>query len=305
VSILIVGAGAAGGYLGARLIAGGRDVTFLVHPPALARLSAQGLRVRHVTGLQTIPVDAVTVSELRGCYDVIVVAVRTNVVSSAINDISQAVAPGTRIVPIMNGISHLSMLTAAFGLEVVLGAAARLATSLRADGTIEEIVPGVQLELGQLDGGRSDALSRTTAELAVDNVAVTVRDDVLAAMWEKFAFITANAVLTCLAGDTIGIIARAPGGRDLARSVLAEVAAAAAADGHALAGSVLAGLEGNLTDPSSTFGPSMLRDMKAGRPIEVTVLRDFHDRARQHTIPTPLLDAALVVIDVHNLRTGA
>jgi len=49
----------------------------------------------------------------------------------------------------------------------------------------------------------------------------------------------------------------------------------------------------------------MLRDMKAGRPIEVTVLRDFHDRARQHTIPTPLLDAALVVIDVHNLRTGA
>jgi 2-dehydropantoate 2-reductase len=170
VSILIVGAGAAGGYLGARLIAGGRDVTFLVHPPALARLSAEGLRVRHVTGLQTIPVDAVTVSELRGCYDVIVVAVRTNVVSSAINDISQAVAPGTRIVPIMNGISHLSMLTAAFGLEVVLGAAARLATSLRADGTIEEIVPGVQLELGQLDGGRSDALSRTTAELDVDNV---------------------------------------------------------------------------------------------------------------------------------------
>ena len=303
-SILIVGAGAAGGYLGARLIAGGRDVTFLVHPPALARLSAEGLRVRHATGLQTIPVDAVTVSELRGCYDVIVVAVRTNVVSSAINDISQAVAPGTRIVPLMNGISHLSMLTAAFGLEVVLGAAARLATSQLPDGTIQELIPGVQLEIGQLDGGRTEALARVVAELSVENVAVRVAADVLMAMWEKFAFITATAVLTCLAGDVIGPIARTAGGPALARRVLIEVASVAAAEGYPLPGPVLAGLDSTLTDPASMFAPSMFRDLSAGRPVETTVLLALAVRARRHGIDTPLLDAALVVIDVQTQKYG-
>jgi 2-dehydropantoate 2-reductase len=61
--------------------------------------------------------------------------------------------------------------------------------------------PGIQFEIGQLDGGGSHALSRTVDELQVDNIAVTIRNDALAAMWEKFAFITSTAALTCLVGE--------------------------------------------------------------------------------------------------------
>jgi 2-dehydropantoate 2-reductase len=304
-SVLIVGAGAAGGYLGAQLVAAGRDVTFLVHQQVRARLDSDGLRVQRGSAVTTIAVDAVTAADLGRVYDVIVVAVRTDAVESAARDIRGAVSDETRIVPIMNGMAHLSVLTTAFGRDRVLGAATRLVASLLPDGTVNVVTPGAEIQIGQLDGSGSAALDRTLAELSVDNVAVTARPDIIAAMWEKFAFITATAVLTCLVGAEIGPIVRADGGIALARNVLHEVAAIAAADTYPLADHARTGLEAILTDTSSTFGPSMFRDMRAGRLIEVTVLTDLADRARAHGISAPLLDASLVVIDVHNRRVGA
>ena len=212
------------------MIAAGRDVTFLVHPGTLKQLTRDGLRVRGGADTQTIQVKAVAVEGLNGPYDVVVVAVRAGAVESVIRDIDGAVGPRTRIVPIVNGIRHLSLLTAAFGQDRVLGATARLAASLLPDGTIDVLAPGVHMELGQLDGGHSDALDDTAAELDVDNVAVTLRSDVINAMWEKFALITATAALTCLVGEQIGPIAQADGGIDLARAILAEVASVAEAE---------------------------------------------------------------------------
>ena len=299
-STLIFGAGAVGGYLGSLLLAAGRDVTFLVRPARLERLTTDGLRIRRSNGVDAIPVHAVTASGLRGPYDVVVLAVRSNMVASTIDDLTDAITPDTRIVPVVNGIRHLSLLTEAFGQDVVLGATARLATSMLPDGTIEEVDPGIQFEIGQLDGGRSHALSRTVDELEADNIAVTIRNDAVAAMWEKFAFITSTAALTCLVGQNIGTVAQTAGGRDLGQAVLAEVAAVAAAERHPLGQSTRSALAAFLTDPASAFAPSMFRDMKAGRPVEVTVLTELADLARKHNIATPLLDAAVVDVDAHN-----
>jgi 2-dehydropantoate 2-reductase len=302
VSILIVGAGAGGGYIGAQLVAAARPVTFLVHPHTLARLRSGGLRIRHSDRIQTWEVNAVTAADLHGPYDVIVIAVRTDAVESAIGDIQNAVGPQTRIVPVMNGLRHLSLLTGSFGNERVLGAATRLATSLLPDGTIDEVAPGIDMRIGQLDGASSDALHRTVAALDVDNIAVTVTSDVIGVMWEKFAFITSTAVLTCLVGADIGEIAHTDGGTSLAHAVLDEVLSVAAADGHPLTHSAREGLTAILTDPSADFGPSMFRDLSAGRPVEIAVLAELADRARTHRISTPLLDASIVVIDIHNRR---
>ena len=215
-TVLIVGAGAAGGYIGERLIAAGRDVTFLVHPQTLARLTPGGLRLRLGEDVRTVRVNAVTAADLNDTYDVILVAVRTSAVESVIDDIRSAVGPDSRIVPIMNGIRHLSLLTAAFGAQHVLGAATRLIASMSDDGTIAVVVPGIDMQIGLVDGGDTEGVARTLAELETPDIAVTVRDDVIAAMWEKFAFITSTAALTCLVGDEIGPIARADGGIDLA-----------------------------------------------------------------------------------------
>ena len=304
-SVLVVGAGAAGGYMGAQLLAAGRDVTFLARGHTAARLNGDGLRIRHGDDIRTFQVRALTVADLDRRYDVVVVAVRASAVESAARDMHAAIGLETRIVPVMNGIRHLVLLAAAFGRDCVLGSTTRLVTSQLPDGTIDEIAPGVQMEIGQLDGGNSDQLDRTVAELEVPNIDVTVRADAVDAMWEKFAFITATAVLTCLIGDVIGPIARAAGGIDLARRVLAEVAGVAAAEGHPLVEAVHGRLDGLLTDADSSFGPSMFRDMSAGRPVEAAVLTELADYARTRGLSTPLLDAAIVRIDVHNRRVGA
>jgi 2-dehydropantoate 2-reductase len=302
-TVLVVGAGAGGGYIGDRLLAAGRDVTFLVHAHTLARLRESGLRLRHGTDVRTVDVNAVTAADLNTTYDVIVVAVRASAVASAIDDVLPAVGPDTRIVPIVNGIGHLSLLTAAFGRRA-LGAAARLHASLSADGVIDVVVPGIDIQIGALDGDDADGLTRTRAELEAPDVAVAVRDDIRGAMWEKFAFIMSAAVLTCLVGAEIGPIARADGGVALARRVLAEVSSIAAAEGHPLADEVRNNLDAVVTDPSSKFGPSMFRDLRAGRPIEMGVFTDLADHARTHHLDTPLLDAAMVVVDVHNRRVS-
>ena len=296
----MVGAGAAGGYLGAQLIAAGRDVWFLTHQSSFERLTEHGLRIHHRSGTLALPVRAVTASALEGRYDVVVLAVRSDAVESAVNDFRGVVTPDTRIVPLVNGMAHLPVLTAAFGEQAVLGAAVRLATSMLADGIIDEVAPGIDLELGQLDGGTSNALDAVVQQFRVDNVAVRVRSDMVAGMWEKFTFISATAVLTCLAGNVTGVVARTAGGPALGRRVAAEVAAVAAADGYPLSPAARSGLDATLTDPTSRFAPSMFRDLAAHRRVEVSVLSDLAERARRHHIDTPLLDAALVVIDIAN-----
>lgn len=298
--VLVVGAGAAGGYLGAQLVKAGRDVSFLVHQNSFERLTAHGLRIQGKSGTSALPVRAVTASHLEGSYDIVVLAVRSDVVASAVDDFRAVVTGDTRIVPLINGMAHLSVLTAAFGEQAVLPAAVRLATSMLADGIIDEVAPGVNLELGQLDGGTSEVFDAVVRQFTVDNVTVRVRADMVAGMWEKFAFISATAILTCLTGSVIGVVARTTGGPALGRRVAAEVAAVAAADGYPLSPAARSGLDATLTDPTSTFAPSMFRDLAAHRRVEVSVLSELADYARRYHIDTPLLGAALVVVDIAN-----
>jgi Ketopantoate reductase PanE/ApbA len=170
--VLVVGAGAAAGYLGAQLVTAGRDVSFLVHQSSFERLTAHGLRIHGKSGTSALAVRVVTASQLEGRYDVVVLAVRSEVVESAVEDFRGVVTPDTRVLPLVNGMAQLSVLTAAFGEQAVLGASVRLATSMLADGIIDEVAPGVDLEVGQLDGGTSDVFDAVVHQFRVDNIAV-------------------------------------------------------------------------------------------------------------------------------------
>lgn len=299
---LIVGAGATGGYIGVQLLRAGRDVTFLVRPKTLARLNSDGIRIRDSSasydGMSPTEVKAITTDDLDGTYDAVLLAVRSDVVASAIEDLYAAVGSGTRIVPVVNGMAHLPLLIDAFGEDVVLGAAAKLATSLLPDGTIDEVAPGVQFDIGGLDGLDSVETNRVAGAFAVTGIAVSVSNSIRMVMWEKFAFITSTAVLTCLTGAVIGSVATADGGPTLAGRVLDEVAMIVAAEGYPLSDSTTTTLTALLTDPSSRFAPSMFRDLHAGRPVETAVFGDMAARARRHHIATPLLDATIVAVNV-------
>src|SRR5258708_20545360 len=109
--ILVVGAGAVGGYFGARLAQAGRDVTFLVRPSRAQQLRSEGLRIVSPHGDLTLQPKTITAKELDGSFDIIFLSVKAQALDQAMEDMAPAVGPDTMIYPVLNAIRHNQTLT--------------------------------------------------------------------------------------------------------------------------------------------------------------------------------------------------
>ena len=137
--ILVVGAGSVGGYLGGRLAAAGRDVTFLVRAGRAAQLRKDGLRIVSPHGDLTLAPKLILASEIDGPYDLVLLAVKSYGLDGAIEDCAPAVGPQTMVLPILNGMRHLDTLVARFGEDAILGGSTRLSTDLDSEGRILQL----------------------------------------------------------------------------------------------------------------------------------------------------------------------
>jgi 2-dehydropantoate 2-reductase len=297
VRILVVGAGATGGYFGARLTQAGRDVTFLVRPGRAAALRERGLRIIGLGESTRIVPKLVTAPELRGTYDVVLLSVKTTALDQALEDVAPAVGPETAIIPFLNGIAHLDTLNARFGKEPVLGGVVKIISTIDENGDILRLAPLASLTFG--DGPSARDLR---ALLDVAGFELSVSPDITAAMWHKWVFIVTLGALTCLMRGTVGDVAAADGG-SLGRAILAEAAAVSTAAGFPLPDKEYAATEAMATKPGSPVTSSMYRDVVAGRPTEVEhVFGDLVSRARTLGVETPLLDLATLHLRVHERR---
>lgn len=304
--ILVVGAGATGGYFGARLAQAGKDVTFLVRPRRAAALRARGLRVTGVGEDETVTPRLVTAGELTGPYDLVLLSVKATALDAALDDIAPAVGPGTAILPLLNGMAHLSRLGARFGEDAVLGGVARIISTLNGEGDIVRLAPVASLSVGERRGGPSERVAAIAAVLTDAGIDTRVPDDTLTAMWGKWVLISTLSGLTCLMRGTVGDVAAVPGGRAFAEGLLGECAAVAAAAGHPVPKGELDALATMLTTEGSPLTASLYRDVVSGAPTEAEhVLGDLTDRARLHDVGTPLLDLAVLHLRVHEHRTAA
>ncbi|MBM9503484.1 ketopantoate reductase family protein [Actinacidiphila acididurans] len=300
--ILVVGAGATGGYFGARLAQAGRDVTFLVRPPRAELLREQGLRLTGPAEDEVLHPRVVTAGELAEPYDIVLISVKADALSAAADDMAPAVGPQTLVVPFLNGMAHLDLLGERFG-PAVLGGVVRVVTQLGADGAIVQLAPGADMVIGERGGGRSERVDAAGRVLKADGYDFTVSDDVVGAMWQKWVFIATAMAVTYLAGGTVGEAAAVVGGPEAATAILTEAASVARAAGHPVPGGVFAATDAVMTRPGSPFAPSMYRDLTAGRPAEVEhVLGDLVARAHDLSVPVPRLELAAVRGRVHNNR---
>src|ERR1700746_2124502 len=119
--VLIVGAGAIGGYFGGRMLEAGRDVTFLVRPRRAAELAAAGLVIKSPNGDVTLKNPPVVQADKRNeKFDVVLLSCKAFDLDDAIKSFAPAVGPQTAIVPLLNGMLHLDVLDQKFGREHVL-----------------------------------------------------------------------------------------------------------------------------------------------------------------------------------------
>ncbi|KMO37427.1 2-dehydropantoate 2-reductase [Methylobacterium variabile] len=280
--VLVVGAGATGGYFGARLAAAGRDVTFLVRPGRAARLAEAGLSVRSPLGDFSVPAPAtVTAATIPGPFDLVLLSCKAYDLDGALDDVAPAVGPDTMVLPILNGMAHLDALDARFGPGRVLGGSCAIAATLSPEGEIVQMSELHALTFGERDGTRTERIARVAALMEGTGFAARLSDKILLEMWEKWVFLATLASGTCLMRATVGDIVAAPGGRELMLGLLDECRSIAAGAGHAPRDKFLETSRGTLTAPGSAFTASMLRDIARGARIEADhIVGDLLARGR-------------------------
>lgn len=293
--ILIVGAGATGGAFGARLQEAGRDVTYLVRPRRAATLRRNGMRFISPSGEQTFPVQTLISGEETLSFDLVLITVKAVGLESAIADLRPCIHPETVIVPILNGMAHLPVLEQAFPGQVV-GGLAKIVATLDGD-AVRQITDLTVLTIGTLDEQRS--IDDIAEVLRVPGIHLTISQNILGELWEKWAFIAAAGIICCLFRGPIGRIIDA-GGLGAIHDAIAETEAVAAAAGHPVSDKAHAHTLNLLAAEGSAFTSSLYRDLIAGLPNEAEhILGQLAAEARRLAVPTPLLDLTLIQI-----RTG-
>jgi 2-dehydropantoate 2-reductase len=301
--ILIVGAGAVGGYFGGRLAQAGRDVTFLVRPARAKQLRQGGLRIISPHGDAALTPKLVSATEIDTPYDLLFLSVKAYALEEAMNDFAAAVGPKTMILPVLNGMRHIDLLTKRFGDHAVIGGVCLVATEIDDVGRIVQLADMQQLLYGERTGETTPRLQLLDATLQGAGFDARLSTDIMQAMWEKWVQLACLGAITCLMRGTIGEVVAAPGGAELSLKVVDESAAVATACGHKPSEAILSRHAAAMTAPGSPLTSSMYRDLRKGAPVEVDhILGDFIERGSAHGAATPLLKAAFVNLRVYQGR---
>src|SRR5476651_1436670 len=301
--MMILGAGAVGGYWGARLHQAGTDVTFLLREKRAAKVKSEGLVVKSPKGDAVLPVKVVTKGSDGGPYDVIVLACKAYDLDSAIASIAPAVGPKTTIVPMLNGHAHFATLDAKFGAAKVAGGLARIAGMLGPNGEILH-AGSSGVSFGERDGKPPRAaLTELDAACKKAGIEGGLNANINQDLWDKWIMLGSIASMCSAMRGTIGDIMASEDGAAIMREILEECRKVAASEGHAPSEKVLSGIKTMLTTKGSKSVASILGDMEKGGAVEARqIVGDMLGRARKAGIAAPNLRFAYVHLQTYEAR---
>jgi 2-dehydropantoate 2-reductase len=304
--ILVVGAGAIGGYFGGRMLQAGRDVTFLVRPRRAAELADAGLVIKSPNGDVTLKnPPTVQADKLDEKFDAVLLSCKAFDLDDAITSFAPAVGPQTAIIPLLNGMLHLDVLDGKFGRDRVLGGLCAIAATLNAQREVVQLAPMQSLNFGERDGGLSDRVRVIAEVMASGKFGAVASEHIVQEMWEKWVFLATLAASTCLMRASVGDILTAPGGKDFILGMLDECSAVAAAEGHAPSGPFFERVRGMLTAEGSQMTASMFRDIKTGAPVEADhVIGDLIRRGDAAKVPVAKLRNAFTHLKAYEKQRG-
>jgi 2-dehydropantoate 2-reductase len=305
--ILVVGAGAIGGFFGGRLLQAGCDVTFLVRARRASELATSGLVIKSPNGDVTLPnPPAVQADKLSEKFDVVLLSCKAFDLEDAIRSFAPAVGPQTAIIPLLNGMRHIEVLDGHFGKERVLGGQCGIAATLDEHHHVVQLVPVFQsLTFGERDRTLSDRVRAIAGNFAAGNVGSQASENIMLEMWEKWVMLTTLASSTCLMRAAVGHILAAPGGRDFILGVRDECIAVARAADYVPREAFLTRMTGMLTAEGSPLTASMFRDIKAGARTEADhVIGDMIARGDAAKVPVPKLRTAYTHLKAYESQRG-
>jgi 2-dehydropantoate 2-reductase len=312
VKLAIFGAGAIGGYLGAKLAQRGEvDVTLIARGPHLAAMQQNGLRLIEEDGSESVSHPRLVAdSREAGPQDFVVLAVKAHSISPALDAITPLLGAETAVVTAQNGVPwwyfyglegpHAGRrvesvdpggrIWDAIGPQRVIGCVVYPACEIESPGVIRHDDPENRFSLGEPDGSRSERASALAKALIDAGLRAPLRNRIRGEIWVKLWGNVALNPLSALTRATLAQICGEPATRAFARNVMLEVQAVAEALGEKMVVDVDARLNG--AAEVGEHKTSMLQDLELGRPMEVdAVVTAVVELARVTGTETPYLDA--------------
>ena len=307
--VCIVGAGAIGGYLGAKLaLAGVAQVSALARGATLAALHTQGWRLREDGSLRHAEVHASDDPAALGVQDLVIVAVKGPALAGVCAALPPLLGPHTIVLPAMNGVPWWfgqgvaalgdaplrsidpdGRIGATIALPRVLGGVVHLAASCPEPGLVEHRM-GRALIVGEPAGGTSERAARAVALLRAAGLDASESADIRREVWFKlWGNLTINPV-TAITGATADRVLDDPLVRGFCSAAMREAAVLGARLGCAIEQSPED--RHAVTRKLGAFRSSMLQDVQAGRPIELdAIVGVVHELSQRLGVPTPTIDA--------------
>lgn len=313
--ICIFGAGAIGGYMGAKLAQAGADVSLVARGAHLAAIRDKGLTlIEHGADPVTLQVRASADAADLGPQDYVIVTLKAHSVPGVVGAMQPLIGDHTTIVSGVNGVpwwyfhkiggplegTRLHSVDPGdvqwngFGPDRVLGCVVYPAAEVSTPGTIHHI-EGNRFSLGEPDGSKSDramALSQALQSAGLKApVRPRLRDEIWVKLWGNLSFNPISA----LTHATLDVLCTDPGTRDVARRMMVEAQVIAEKLGVAFPIDVERRIDGGAA--VGAHRTSMLQDLDAGRPMEIDALvRSVQELGRLTETPTPTIDTVLALI---------
>ena len=304
----VIGAGGVGGFFGAMLASAGEDVMFTARGPHLDAMKREGLRVISPHGaMQVSPERCVGSPAEIGPVDTVLFCVKSYDTERTAPDLAPLLRPGTVVISLQNGIDNEEKLQRSLPGGTIFGGVAYIYSTITRPGEVTVAGGPAKIVFGPFAGATAEHRRRAT-ELrdicAQAGITAESSDDIVAALWKKFIFITGAGGITALTRLTLGEILAVDQSRDLLADAMRETERVARARGVRIEEHYLDGVFDTLARFDNKTRSSLYYDLVHGKPLEIEALAGTVVRhGATLGIPTPVnraVYAALLPYHLHN-----
>jgi 2-dehydropantoate 2-reductase len=294
----ILGAGAVGGYYGARLAEAGEDVTFMARGAHLAAIRESGLRIESGNGDACIhPAQATDDPGEVGTVDYILFAVKLFQTEESARFATPMVGPDTTIVALQNGVESATILSDIHGAGRVMDGTSYISSVIAEPGLIRQTGTFASFAFGELDGTMSERGRKLKEAADRAGLKPTYSDDVEMLVWEKFILIATMSAITTSTRKPIGELRDDPDIRALLLASLGEAAAVGRAKGVRLGSDIEAEGLKRIDGFPAEMVASMVHDLNGGKRMELDWMSGAVRRlGREAAIPTPIHDTFYAIL---------
>lgn len=298
--ILIIGAGAVGGYFGAKLSKDGNDVSFFVRPQHKAILEKEGLRVKSFEGDFSVAAKVVTsVSEIKSPPDLVILATKCYDAIDAIKSVEPILGSSTIILTLLNGIGIEERLLESYGERVVPGIVV-ITARLASPGIIEHFARGfISIgELNRADGVETERVKNLLTLFKNAGVKAHFVSDMKTAKWKKLCWNAAFNPLSVIIENPIKVLLEPPEALTLIKGIIEEVRSVAKSEGVILEEEVIKETI-DATYQLGDYHTSMWEDFNSGKPSELKWLNGEVVRiAKERNISAPYNETIVTLTEL-------